>query len=1024
MALHPAQQKRHFPAELPVDWDPIRRDLEEDGDWYRDLVEHSQDLLCVHDLSGRFLSVNPCSARLLGYSVQELMRKPMRDLIDPRFRDQFEVYLREIEHTGESRGVLAVLTRSGEKRIWEYHNTLRTEGVPKPVVRGMAHDVTERVRAETALRASNQELLKTAQSRERELRELTLFRMLLDQSKDAIKVVDPGTLRFLDMNRESYTELGYTREELLSMTVPDIDPNADEKMLARVRQQLRESDFAIMETVHRRKNGTTFPAEVKLRRVQLDREYYVSISRDITKRKQADDKLREFERVVENLEDMIVVIDKDYRYVLANRAFLNQRRMTKEQVVGHLVSEILDHEKYEAAVKPKLDECFRGKVVNYELRYRYPKLGERDLSITYLPIEGPAGIDRVASVLRDVTERNQSEKALRESEARERARVKELETVLEAVPIPVLIAHDSSCLHITGNQAACDQMRVPIGRNFSKSASQERPRFVLTHDGVEIPADLLPMQQAASRGEPVGARPLTVRFEDGTERETLMNAVPLLDEENKVRGVVGASIDVTEQNRVERALRESELRFRAVYERSPIGIALVDSSDGRFLQVNPKFCEIAGRQEEELLRSDVASITHPDDVGHSDEILHQLAEEKLPKYEFEKRYVRPDGSVRWVRVNVVPMWDKGDERRWQLGLVEDITERKQSEEAIAALMQDLRQARKKLTEEKLYLEQEINTQLGLGEIVGRSQALLKVMEQVGTVASSNATVLLLGETGTGKELVARAVHRLSQRANSNFIKVNCAAIPSGLLESELFGNEKGAFTGAISKKIGRLELADKGTLFLDEIGEIPLELQPKLLRVLQDQEFERLGGTQTLKVDFRLIAATNRDLASLVRENKFRSDLFYRLNVFPVQLPPLRERRDDIRPLVEHFVQKFNHRMNKSITSIPRKTMDSLTSSEWPGNVRELENFIERSVILTRGSVLVSPLSELATGRPPESGIDETLESAEREHILHALHESHGRIGGLRGAAMRLGLKRTTLQSKLKHLGIDPRPPA
>src|SRR5580658_6322017 len=365
MALHPEQQKRHFPAELPVDWDPIRRDLEEDGDWYRDLVEHSQDLLCVHDLSGRFLSVNPCSARLLGYSVQELMQKPMRDLIDPQFRDQFEVYLREIERTGESRGLLAVVTRSGEQRIWEYHNTLRTQGLPKPVVRGMAHDVTERVRAEKALRASNQELLKTAESRERELRELTLFRMLLDQSKDAIKVLDPETLRFLDMNEESYTELGYTRDELLSMAIPDIDPNADEKMVARVRQQLRESEFAIMETVHRRKDGTTFPVEVKLRRVQLDREYYVSISRDITRRKQADDRLREFERVVENLEDMIVVVDKDYRYVLANRAFLNRRGMTKEQVVGHLVSEIVDREIYETVVKPKLDECFQGKVVNY-----------------------------------------------------------------------------------------------------------------------------------------------------------------------------------------------------------------------------------------------------------------------------------------------------------------------------------------------------------------------------------------------------------------------------------------------------------------------------------------------------------------------------------------------------------------------------------------------------------------------------------------------------------------------------------
>ncbi len=253
------------------------------------------------------------------------------------------------------------------------------------------------------------------------------------------------------------------------------------------------------------------------------------------------------------------------------------------------------------------------------------------------------------------------------------------------------------------------------------------------------------------------------------------------------------------------------------------------------------------------------------------------------------------------------------------------------------------------------------------------------------------------------------------------IKLNCAAIPSGLLESELFGNEKGAFTGAVNKKIGRLELADKGTLFLDEIGEISPALQPKLLRVLQDQEFERLGGTQTLKVDFRLIAASNRDLADAVRENEFRSDLYYRLNVFPIRVPPLRERREDIHLLVEHFVQKFARRMNRSITSIPKKTMDALMGWDWPGTVRELENFIERSVILTQGSVLVSPLGELKPFTTEENSADETLEATEREHILRALRESHGQIGGLRGAATRLGLRRTTLQSKLKHLGINPR---
>ena len=629
----------------------------------------------------------------------------------------------------------------------------------------------------------------------------------------------------------------------------------------------------------------------------------------------------------------------------------------------------------------------------------------------------------MACVLRDVTTNKQAEHALRQSEARERARAKELATVLDAVPVAVCIAQDAECLRMTGNRAAHDQMRVPAGTGLSKSASsEERPNFRLMRNGLEVPTDLLPMQLAATTGKPVYDQPLTIVFEDGTERETISTAVPLFDEEGKPRGSVGASIDITNLKQAEKALRESELRFRTVYERAPVGIALLDSQTGRFRQVNSQFCEITGRTEQVLLRTDVASITHPDDIARTTEYLRELTDE-TPKQELEKRYLRPDGSVRWVRVLGVPMRREGEQRRWHMGLVEDITERKKAEEAIARLVQEVCEAKRKLTEEKLYLEQEINTELGFGEIIGRSKALQSVMENVVKVASSDATVLLLGETGTGKELIARAIHRLSQRAHTSFIKMNCAAIPSGLLESELFGNEKGAFTGAISKKIGRLELADKGTLFLDEIGDISLSLQPKLLRVLQDQEFERLGGTQTLKVDFRLIAATNVDLGAAVREKEFRSDLYYRLNVFPIHVPPLRERREDIRLLVKHFVQNCARRMNKSITSIPRKTMDALMEWQWPGNVRELENFIERSVILTQGSVLVAPLSEMQPGNAVAAAkqTDETWETTEREHILRALRESRGQIGGQRGAAMRLGLKRTTLQSKLKHLKIDPR---
>ncbi len=323
-----------------------------------------------------------------------------------------------------------------------------------------------------------------------------------------------------------------------------------------------------------------------------------------------------------------------------------------------------------------------------------------------------------------------------------------------------------------------------------------------------------------------------------------------------------------------------------------------------------------------------------------------------------------------------------------------------------------------LAEEKLYLEEEIRTEYGFEEIIGESPVLRGALSQAETVAPSDATVLVLGETGTGKECVARAIHNLSRRKTRNFIKLNCAAIPTGLLESELFGHEKGAFTGAISQKIGRLELAHQGTLFLDEVGDIPPELQPKLLRVLQEHEFERLGSTRTIRVDVRVIAATHRDLEKMVNEGQFRSDLFYRLNVFPLRVPPLRERREDIPLLVRYFAQRFAQRMDREIETIPTSAMNALVAWDWPGNVRELENIIERSVILSKGSVLNVPLAGLRAEASPSNGEGETLESAERRHIQRVLKEAKGVLSGPHGAASRLGLKRTTLQARMRKLGI------
>jgi formate hydrogenlyase transcriptional activator len=337
----------------------------------------------------------------------------------------------------------------------------------------------------------------------------------------------------------------------------------------------------------------------------------------------------------------------------------------------------------------------------------------------------------------------------------------------------------------------------------------------------------------------------------------------------------------------------------------------------------------------------------------------------------------------------------------------------------ALAYRQIAQLKDQLAEEKVYLEDEIRTEHNFEEIVGDSEALTQVLKQVEIVAPTQSTVLILGETGTGKELIARAIHDLSGRRARTFVKVNCAAIPSGLLESELFGHERGAFTGAIAQKIGRFELAHHGTLFLDEIGDIPLELQPKLLRVLQEQEFERLGSTRTLRVDVRLVAATNQDLSQMVEEKKFRSDLFYRLNVFPISIPPLRERAEDIPTLVRYFVQRYSHRMDKRIETIPTEGMEALQRYRWPGNVRELENLIERAVILTQGSALYVPLAEIRAPATAPLGAAVTLQDAEREHILRILRETNWVVGGPLGAATQLGLKRTTLQTKMRKLGIS-----
>ncbi len=551
------------------------------------------------------------------------------------------------------------------------------------------------------------------------------------------------------------------------------------------------------------------------------------------------------------------------------------------------------------------------------------------------------------------------------------------------------------------------------------------------------------------------ARVVALAIEDRLNLRKEQEAQAELQRQNdRLQLILNLTNRITSNLELRELLRAVSANIREVMQGDVVAISLPDAASGHFRVFAMDFPQGKGVVREELL------VTHP-----AKEVLDAVTPVILDWREREGFASEVDAlaAAEGLKVScVIPLVNHGRalgrlsiSRRTEISFTqEDVEFLSQISGQIAIAVEnalayrEISELKDKLAQEKLYLEEEIRSEMNFEQIIGNSSALKHVLQLVETVAPSDSTVLLLGETGTGKELIARAIHDRSQRKDRTLVKLNCAAIPTGLLESELFGHEKGAFTGAISQKTGRMELADKGTLFLDEVGDIPIEIQPKLLRALQEREFERLGSTHTRKVNVRLIAATNRDLGEMVADREFRSDLYYRLNVFPIRIPPLRDRKEDIPLLVSYCVQKFAKQMQKRIETIPAAVMKGLTAWEWPGNIRELENFIERAVILTRGKALEAPLSELrksnhaeptrAAAQPAQNDIarivKETIEALkdkkdladehtakQREEIVRALTETGGRVGGADGAAARMGLNRTTLLSRIKKFGINPR---
>ncbi len=502
----------------------------------------------------------------------------------------------------------------------------------------------------------------------------------------------------------------------------------------------------------------------------------------------------------------------------------------------------------------------------------------------------------------------------------------------------------------------------------------------------------------------------------------------VVKERDRLRLLLEINNHIVSKLDINELFRAASASIRSYFRNDFTGFWLIDKQSNQLQCVVLDFPSGKGSLTA-VLSSEVSDDDHAKLLGHIPELLSTEEIEKLPALIVEKLKAESITSMAIAPMvtagGPLGVMTMGSRRPDNFGQ-EDLDLLSQISNQIALAVDNaiaygrVTEARDRLEEERLYLESEIRSEYNFEDIVGKSAALRKVLEQVAIVAPTASTVLLHGETGTGKELFARAIHNLSPRSDRTFVRLNCAAIPSGLVESELFGHEKGAFTGALMQKKGRFELADRGTLFLDEIGDISLELQPKLLRALQEREFERLGSTKTLRVDVRLIAATHRDLQSMIRNNQFREDLFYRLNVFPIEIPPLRERREDIPLLVHYFVLRHSRQMQKRVKSVPKQAMEVLVSADWPGNVRQLENFIERCVILTQGDELNVPRTELKHSSIRSAAASApSFQQAERQVIIDALKAASGRIAGRAGAAERLGLKRTTLQNKMNKLNID-----
>ena len=861
-------------------------------------------------------------------------------------------------------------------------------------LRGVSIDITEKKLAEEARRQSEERNRATLRA---------IPDLMFLQTRDGV---------YLDYYARDVKELYVPPEQFIGKNMRDVvPPELAEIFLERFRFVDESGDPQVVEY--------SLPIEGEERwyesRLVRSGENILSVVRDITERKAAGEALRKSEEkyrtLFESIDEGFCVIELlqdsngsavDGVFTVTNPAF--ERHTGWKDAQGRRIGEL---------VPDREDFWFK--------RYgRIAATGEPDRFTghaaamskwfdVYAFRVGEEGSRTVAVLFSDVSERIRGEEKIRRSEAvlAQAGRMAnlgawEVDLTRSAEINENPLAWSDQVYRIYGYEPG--SVEVTSGLFFHHVHPDDRRRI-----DEEI--------RAAVAGRRPYEQEHRIIRPDGAERVVQEHAVVDVDESGRPLRILGAVQDITERKLAEEALRQSEARFRNMADTAPVLIWMA-GADNLCIYVNKQWLDFTGRSMDEELSNGWVEGIHPDDYASCIETYTSGFDRREP-FTKEYRLRRVDGAYRWVFDTGTPRFSSSGQFLGYIGSCVDIHDRKESEEALQKVMEELNRLKNQLQEENVYLREEIKLEHNFNEFVGRSDAIKYVLHKIEQVAPTDSTVLISGETGTGKELVARAIHGESHRRTRPLVKVNCAALSPSLIESELFGHERGAFTGATGRKMGRFELADGATIFLDEIGELPLELQVKLLRIIQEGEFERLGGNKTIKVDVRIIAATNRNLSKEVQAGTFREDLFYRLNVFPITVPPLRQRAEDIPPLVEHFVGSISRKMGKKITSVTPATLNALCNYAWPGNVRELANVIERAVINNSGPVLqISNLAE-ALSAETLSASRKTLEEMEREYIVAVLDSTGWQIEGQQGAARILGLHPSTLRTRMAKLKVQ-----